>query len=418
MAIQVDSSTARPGFASRKRMSIPDFVPTATMVGLVLLLQTGAIYVAIGLAGGLQAAVTIAVALVALICVVFPNDCALARRSPRLLLAALLAYVVLISVQLALVPASSFDMYIMRVKYAIFAASGILVVANVRSLGSVLMAVRVAVAIAVLCNLADFAVPAVRSLLTSFHPSKALYLGRAAGLFANPNFSAAAIAAGTAVGAVGLRRPLRLGFYAVSLVGIFVTYSRGGILLWLASVMMAEFIPIDVSKGSRLKPIAGLLLGAACAALFVLVAQQFIPALNESLYSLTTEDTRSRLTTLQDGSARERLYLIQYGLAQFGQSPIWGNGVGYGYTWELRAPVHNVYVLMLVEHGLLGALWLAFFIYATFKLPRPIGIWLAAFLLLKGLFNHNVFNELTDALGIVAFWTAALFASEQSGRMR
>ena len=96
-----------------------------------------------------------------------------------------------------------------------------------------------------------------------------------------------------------------------------------------------------------------------------------------------------------DTSASEREDVVNLSLDLFSQNsnPFLGYGLGYTSEWSYRVSTHNMYLLYLVEGGIVG-----FFLYTTLVVivfTRTSGIGrIAAFdILVYSFFSHNILDS-------------------------
>jgi O-antigen ligase len=118
---------------------------------------------------------------------------------------------------------------------------------------------------------------------------------------------------------------------------------------------------------------------------------------------LLNQNILGRITWFQDPFSDDadqdtsRLDIVQVGWKLFSQSPILGNGLASTQTWSEPLATHNMYLNLMVEHGFLGALIMPLLIYAVIKNAcgetKIIGFIFAAFILLWGIFSHNILEQ-------------------------
>jgi O-antigen ligase len=191
----------------------------------------------------------------------------------------------------------------------------------------------------------------------------------------------------------------------VQLVGLGLTFSRSAILgliiiIFLNRELLSTYIPRFGWKKQR----------KAFAVIFLFL---FIIILARSPIQ--------NILSGRDPATRLRVEYAQAAWQRFADSPIFGRGWGTGpielpayshypfYSWELQ-PVHNIFLLVLSDLGLVGLIIFLYFIYRVLKRSR--NIWQSLFIayLFIGLFDHYF---LTLPQGIFIFFAAALFAAER-----
>lgn len=214
--------------------------------------------------------------------------------------------------------------------------------------------------------------------------------GRAAGLYENPNISGGAIAMTMIVALVAVPRVWRELLVLVAGIGVVLTVSRGA-LLALAASLLLMFVRGNISRRR---------LGLAVVAASLLVAAGGVPAWTDNDVILKQTDLLDRLTyggSLADPNTGSRLSLAESGLRQFADSPWVGAGLG-ATDWQHALGTHNIYVMHLAEHGMLGLgivpLLLGILLYRAWTVREDrVALPLAVFLAVWGLFSHNVLDE-------------------------
>lgn len=228
--------------------------------------------------------------------------------------------------------------------------------------------------------------------------------GRAAGLYLNPNFAGQTLVMILASLLLRGSRTTNLIAALVVLPGLFLTFSRGGLLAWAILVVAA-------AVRGRL-PRWFLLVLVVCTALVVFTGPQVLDALSVWI-SAENRNSLDRLAwllgqgDLNDFSAGEREYIAGFGWSQYLQAPVIGHGLGYMWVWAASVGTHNLILRHLVEYGTLGALIFPLFLYCGIK-ASPQGndrlwLWLvAAIALLLSLFSHNMLEQASFVLSWLA----------------
>lgn len=295
---------------------------------------------------------------------------------------------------------------------AFLAFATFLFVQSERSVAAARVAMAIAVVIAVLLNLYDLTHPFY------FVPaySEFALLGRAAGIYANPNSAGAALVLGfvLTVGVVPAR--LRMAYIVLVSAGVVMTLSRGA-MLGFVLVTLLLFVAGEI-RGRSLAwaALAGAVLGwVAWAYVLPLVASDFKldPAIVvDRILWLLDPEGRS------DFSQVERVELAEKGWFQFVTSPWIGNGVGSTELWEARSSTHNLYLMLMSDFGWIGALVLPALALAAAQGRNPAGrrcrVPFAAFLLLHGALSHNLLTDLY-LLVMVALLAAMLHVRPAAG---
>jgi O-antigen ligase len=237
-------------------------------------------------------------------------------------------------------------------------------------------------------NVFDFLVPTFSEVL-----------GRAAGFYGDPNISGNWIAMAMIVGLAAVPRRLRFAFMTICGVGVLVTFSRGAWLIWgIAFAFAYQQGHVGLRRRSkfnlRLNWIVGLVLGGG---FLVLV---FSGALGEvigksSLSAYLTDNTLSRLgisTGVLSGDSFEvRETLIFRSLNEATTAPVFGHGFGYTSPWIERP--HNMYLLFLVEGGIIGAAIYVALMLMMWRFGDEQGSIVALQFAVYSLFTHNNFEQ-------------------------
>ena len=181
-------------------------------------------------------------------------------------------------------------------------------------------------------------------------------------------------------------------FYGILLFGFFFTFSRIIIAVWLIGVI-SRFIIINKKFLVLAKSLAMKNLWISTFAILVILSVLFWPEV---------------LARLQVSTGEEAFSLRSfYNKASFLDKPFWGVGLGNFANWfkeinpilaqNLYQPVHNIYLLIFSETGILGLaafLLFLFFLaknYLSLKFNRPLHYSLFIIfisLLIFGLFDH------------------------------
>jgi O-antigen ligase len=275
---------------------------------------------------------------------------------------------------------------------AFLAFTTFLFVQSERSVIAARIAIAVAVVIAVLLNVYDLTHPFY------FVPaySEFALLGRAAGIYANPNSAGAALVLGfvLTVGIVPAR--LRMAYIVLVSAGVVMTLSRGAMLGFVLATLLL-FVAGEIrGRSVASAALAGAVLGwVAWAFVLPVIASDFKldPAIIiDRILWLLDPGTRS------DFSQVERVELAEKGWLQFVASPWFGNGVGSTELWEARSSTHNVYLMLMSDFGWIGVLVLPALALAAAQGQNAAGrrcrVAFVAFLLLHGTLSHNLLTDL------------------------
>jgi hypothetical protein len=251
---------------------------------------------------------------------------------------------------------------------------------------------RIAVAFAVLLGVALNVYELFNPLTFSSIP------GRSSGLYTNVNQSGAALILGMIIAYGVVPARLRMLFVSVTAIGIVTTFSRAAILGWLIVVLY-----FALRSGLGIVQIRRIIL--LCAVVFGFLVSPYWGDLQTTLEErgTLTLDVIQRLNFLSggaspDASASERGQVASYAWRLFGERPLTGFGTGQHRQLEgFAVSTHNVFLALMVDHGILGLFIVPIMLLATlwglrrthFDLALPF----AMFLCMWGMFSHNVLEE-------------------------
>lgn len=228
--------------------------------------------------------------------------------------------------------------------------------------------------------------------------------GRPAGLYVNPNLTAAALLTAMLAGAhaVGRRRELVTVIFAL---GIVATLSRGGL------VALAVVTVLLIASGRT--HARSLVLGLLVLAIVVIATglwRQVVATVSDS--PLVAERLRGLVEMggtytggFDDASLRQRGLAASHAWDLFLDHPVLGAGLGATTDWSLGFSTHNIYLRHLAEHGLAGIWIFPLFVLAVARRAPRVLVWpVTAALLVTGLASHNVLDNFP--MLILAGWCA------------
>lgn len=221
--------------------------------------------------------------------------------------------------------------------------------------------------------------------------------GRSAGFFGNSNLSAEALVLGMILSVTVLPSSFRGPFLLLTGVGIFVTFSRGGIMAWFIAVSGLLFF----TKGVRAKDLVW-----TCLLSLLVVGIVLLPKLDTILKTMDqagviNKNTEERLAWLtnpsgvSDDSSWSRVYVAQQAWRKFADHPWIGGGTGTMYESFDISP-HNQYLSYMLDYGVVGAtivplLTLAL-IWGARGETRRIGLLFGATILWLSFFTHTILS--------------------------
>jgi hypothetical protein len=271
-----------------------------------------------------------------------------------------------------------------NIEYVLVTISFVVIFSLCTRMDRIIQVVGLVVAGSVGINLIEFFLPQLLPITFTTVP------GRAAGFATDPNESAAYICLSLPLVAFFAPRLMRYTWYAIALAGVAVTFSRGGAVLWVAAVVVTEALKQRERTGLRS---TGLILLTIQFLFVALVLAYAASALGDmdALSAYLDDNTRSRLNLTQDDN--DRLYLAENGMDMFLNAALFGNGVGS--TREVSGianGVHNMFVQMLAELGLVGGIWIAAFLLSIARYGAPFGLLVVIMFSVSALFTHNLFD--------------------------
>lgn len=237
--------------------------------------------------------------------------------------------------------------------------------------------------------------------------------GRSAGLYVNANMSAEALVLGMILAVTALPIWYRGVFILLVGTGVFVTYSRAGLIGWLIAVVglkLARFI--NTTYLIRTSLIACLLIGIV----LLPKADQILTTL-ERVGSLN-QDTQERLAWfmdplgVDDKSGSSRKSVAREAWERVAEQPFFGSGTGSVHQ-GLNIQPHNQFLSHMIDHGLVGAmlmpLLLLALIWRTEGENRRVALIFSCTVLWLGFFTHTFLNfsytllllALVAALGVM-----------------
>jgi O-antigen ligase len=256
------------------------------------------------------------------------------------------------------------------------------------------VAICLAVLLAIFNNLREVSDPfAFEKLNTS---------GRAAGYYINPNRTGCALILGMIFGLGVLPKTLRIPFALLVIFGTFLTFSRGAILGWF--IVMAIFIQSGIiTRKQLLLWVVGIV--TISLVLGPILSNLDLNELQRSgLIKVDIKNITGRLEWFQnpvanrEDSGDSRLEVVITAWNMFVEHPILGNGIASTKNlnnWGIST--HNMYLLFITEHGILGIFILPLLVYVVTWHSRGeskhIALAFSSFILLWGLFSHNIVEE-------------------------
>lgn len=226
--------------------------------------------------------------------------------------------------------------------------------------------------------------------------------GRSAGLYQNPNISGGAIVLGALLSYPVVRPVWRPYLFMFAGVGVLLTFSRGAMLAWLATIGMLLTMRAVVMSRRQLA-----ILGFAIVTTFVIVPAADRAAVADAAVVLTSDQVGRLVGSSREGgnvSSAIRVKAARDAWELFAEAPVFGAGLGATRYWDDGVSTHNMYLLFLAESGAVGCLWyLLVVVAAMWPAPRTVRaqvLGVCAFWLLWGMVSHNMLEERPMLLGL------------------
>jgi len=227
--------------------------------------------------------------------------------------------------------------------------------------------------------------------------------GRAAGMYGDPNNSSIVLCFGFVL-TIGLVRPaLKLPFTLWVFLGIILTQSRGGILVFLL-IFSYYYFKKEYSRKSILK------LGFIMLIVGTLITTYFLDTFqNEGQQLINNFDNLieryDRVMNMIEGNSMTdvRVIVFQEYLEHWMQYPILGNGMGASYFYEIKELTHtisshNQFLNLMVDFGIFGFILLIVFLWVLLTYNQvflfyPEGLLFLLLFLLFAFTSHNMLDH-------------------------
>jgi O-antigen ligase len=240
--------------------------------------------------------------------------------------------------------------------------------------------------------------------------------GRPAGYYTDPNKAGCSLILAIILGVTALPSSLRIYLIAIAAVGIFLTFSRGALLslpIIMAILAVGKLLPRKHFWAALLSLVF----------LFISLNVMAPEIIKQVRYAGLDQNVEKRLETFTNPNSRDanddtsRLDVVFFALDHFFENPLLGHGIGYTKMWG-EIPPHNMYLMMAVEHGILGVLiYPSFLLLITRKArgeTRYLAICTLTFLLIWGFFSHKILEERYVLLGCTLLADMRVLESQQS----
>lgn len=280
-------------------------------------------------------------------------------------------------------------------EYILVTIACLLIFSFCKRLDRIIQVVGLVVAVSAAINLIEYYLPQLLPVtFTTFITAPGAVPGtvppRVAGLAFNPNGSAMYICLPLPLVAFFAPRLMRYMLYAIALAGTVVTFSRTGMLLWVAAVVVTEALKLRERTGLWFTGMISLTVQFLFVAFVLAYAVSAASVDMDALFPHLNSGTRERLNFTADDNGR--LYVAEQGIDMFLDSPLFGNGVGSSRVPPDDGP-HNMFILLLAELGVVGGIWIAAFLLSIARYGAPFGLLLAIMSFLMAPFTHNYLED-------------------------
>jgi len=225
--------------------------------------------------------------------------------------------------------------------------------------------------------------------------------GRAAGFYINPNNSGIYLVLGMVL-TLPFVSEKRRGLYSLFvMVGTLLTFSRGGIIMWLLSFL--AFIFMRFITFTKLTTISGLIITLVSIIYVFYVLSPTAISLNKYL----ANDALGRINFTEQESLKGRFDALKRGIQLIEEAPLLGHGLGAAKVGRTIVHPHNQYILQWVEQGLLGLLlYISLLLYLLFSTSNIRKIF-AMVLILGSFFSHNILETNATWIAILLILSSA-----------
>jgi hypothetical protein len=268
-----------------------------------------------------------------------------------------------------------------------------------RPLGYVMVAVAV---LGSVLNIYDFLVPTFTAVV-----------GRAAGLYVNPTLSGSMLVLAMTCGIPALTVSRRWILLLPASLAIALTFSRTAWLILGITVLWFMWQGYFGGRASRL-----ILVLTAIFTVGLLGSAMFSGSLAEMVLAspigpYLDSNTLARLGGSEfatDSSAKERANVAKFAISSFLSStyPLVGYGIGHTHEWSMPVSTHNMYLLHLVEGGIIGLSFFVSLLVLLWRNASAISRLVVLQIAVNSFFDHNVLDSPGRVLFIAIAASGAL----------
>jgi len=231
-----------------------------------------------------------------------------------------------------------------------------------------------------------------------FNPTYSSVPGRAAGLYENPNISGFILILSMSSAMAPLSIQLRRALIAIVSIAVFLTFSRAS---WFVLGVSCLWLARKGYLGGKATRVFVTMVVGISAAIFVFTMLSGVLAnviASLPIASYLDANTLARLGSsafATDYSASERMAVAQFAITSFfnGENQIFGVGLGHTYEWGMNVSTHNMYLLFLVEGGLVGLILFLSLLAILWKSAFGVGRLVVFQVAVNSLFDHNLLDS-------------------------
>jgi O-antigen ligase len=194
--------------------------------------------------------------------------------------------------------------------------------------------------------------------------TEGIVIGRASSTLLNANKAAESLILLSVLSVAVLSPSTRVWFMLFISIGVLLTFSRSGILVFLMVFIFCFWYKLFLRSAYFIVLMLLIIVGIISYGLLQYILSFVDVSALDNVYDrmlfFISPD-------VDDGSALERLEVVHHALNSFISYPFFGNGSGYTGFWSIseQGP-HNQHLLFLTEYGLIGYLLFIFLIRLVF----------------------------------------------------
>ena len=221
---------------------------------------------------------------------------------------------------------------------------------------------------------------------------------RAAGLASNANLASLVLVmlASALLSYDPRRRTFDLSVLAITGIGVFVTLSRGGILVYALLAAIYFYSVFFTQRSSARQGATILLVGALIGGAVLVIVPQMIKE-SEMFEKRLAQERLAIILGQKDlyTSDDSRISAAKQSLRLIDEAPLLGHGTGFSHTMEVSP--HNMYLLQWINGGIVGLLLYLMLLGGAFAIFHQrqftAGKAFIAIILVAGVFSHNILEH-------------------------